>query len=95
MLARDRAPRPFYSRTTKLVKCLGGAAVLPLTALPPELQALAQIPAGGDAWQAAADLAAPRKTAPGRPGRVPRIPREGFRAALATAAASPMARRPS
>ena len=30
---------------------------------------------------------APRKTAPGRPGRVPRNPREGSRAALATAAA--------
>ena len=29
VLARDRAPRPFYSRTTKLVKCLEGAAVLP------------------------------------------------------------------
>ena len=87
MLARDRAPRPFYSRTTKLVKCLEGAAVLPtdrgpVRALPPESSA---------GWlkfrQAGGGIAAPRKTAPGRPGRVPRISREGSRAALAMAAA--------
>ena len=85
MLARDRAPRPFYSRTTKLVNAW---KVLPCCrqtapgarAASREQRRLAQIPAGGG-------IAAPRKTAPGRPGRVPRIPREGSRAALATAAA--------
>ena len=87
VLARDRAPRPFYSRTTKRVNawkvlpcCRQTAARCAAASRPRAAQALAQIPAGGG-------IAAPRKTAPGRPGRVPRIPREGSRAALATAAA--------
>ena len=90
MLARGRAPRPFYSRTTKLVKCLEGAAVLPTDrdpvrgCLPRAAQALLKF------WQAASQSGAAQEhygavrrspTHPSvdiaRPGRAagPRAPR--------------------